>query len=227
MEGFIEGSIKDRSWLEVPDERKKENGGTYEQAPEDSPYAGEWFDTGGMIGIFGGGLKPWEAAEQQSEGGGHKAKPGFVDLFGEHPNPQDFPSGMAYRVARENYRARLRTFIGVGMPSFLNGKQIEDANTEFAAWGMGDPIHYQDENGWWSKFPDVNIGPEGYYKLPDGADVDGFGMAADTVVRFPHLVVATFQVYAVTQSRKVDPSIGIGEVLGGSQRHPLLSGVAV
>lgn len=225
MEGFIAGSVKDRSFLEVPDARKRVNGGTFEQAP-DGPYAGEWFDTGGIVSIFGGGRKPWELAEQQAEGPA-PLKPGFEDIFGPAPRVQDFPNALAYRVARNAHKQAHSRFIGVGVPGFVTHQQIDDANDVYAAYGMGPATYYQDADGWWARFLSPSVGEGKYYEVPEGT-VLSFRMAADTAARYAQLTAASFQVDVTIDAKKVDATIDLGQILkNGGQKHPLLTGVPI
>ena len=226
---FTEGSIPNRSWVEVPEERKKANGGTFEQAPADSPYAGEWFETGGISGIFGGGKKPWELAEQQAAGGGFKTKPGFESVFGPHPVANDFATGTGYRVARTSYRQAHSLFISLGDPPFGTDEERTAAHEFYEAFGMREPIYFQSVDGWWARWRNPNVTDEdhqGFYTVPEGVDLTVFQMAADTAIRFPHLVIANYQVYATIKSREIDgPGVMVGDV--ASRVHPLLTGVSV
>ena len=227
---FVAGSHH-LSRKQVPDSAKKENGGNWVQAPEGAPFEGEWFQDTPARRAFSGGLEPWEQAARQDSGGGFRPKPGFVEVFGEHPEARDFPDGKSYRVARTIYRNRNSNFVRLGAPDQYSKQDIAKAEEQFKFWGLGPATYYVMRDGAWARFltPDVDSDGAGFYNVPaaavDALLSDAFGMAADTAILYPHLVIAQFQYNALVEAQKVDSSISrVSEITNGV--HPLLTGVA-
>jgi len=161
----------------VPDHWKKPYG-PYVQAPEE--HGGEWW----LINPFTSG-EPWL---QQTVGRKEEKLPdGFVELFGRRPKAADFMGQRnlrrAFQAALILWRQDLKYFRESGTPPWTDAREIAAAAQVYRGWQMGEPKFYLGRYDWMARFVDSEI--------PD------YDSAAWTVINFPHLVVAQYQIRLV------------------------------
>ena len=147
--------------------------GPYRQAPAE--FGGEWW----LVNPFTGSA-PWANRRPTAL----PLPDGFVELFGERPVFEDFKGtsnpSQAHRNALASWEQELKYFRQAGSPPWAEPDDILPSAVVYRNWQMGQPKFYLGRYDWMARFVD--------------SEISDYDSPAWTVINFPHLVVAQFQI---------------------------------
>lgn len=158
------------------DDKWKEPNGPYRQAPEE--YGGEWW----YMSPFSS-LTPWlfqDGVQRKVE-----YQEGFISLFGDMPQWEDFLGGTGNRYRRFQgakgiWERDLRDFKGLGLPEWVTQAEIGASNRVLVKWRIGIPEYYESRYGY--------LGRLIHSEVPD------YDSSTYHIIKFPHHLVAQVQI---------------------------------
>jgi hypothetical protein len=150
--------------------------GPYRQAPEE--YGGDWWQVNPFTGP-----EPWRALDPPEPV--EDLPEGFERVFGPRPKRGDFANAREHRIARIEWEQEQKYFRGIGIPEGADEAALAEARQQFSAWGLGEPVFFQDRYGWRVRFPDSQI--------------PNFGGSPNTAVTAPHILIANYQIQLLEQ----------------------------